>query len=106
MIVRLYQTGDLELETVGDMLWRADRQANFHPENRWLDQSSYGTDDKKECTYREFFVRWIGREPIIMWLVSNQILFEVTSYAILPQEEEAIQHSYTKEHTDTPSQIN
>ena len=105
MIVRLYQTGDLDLETVGNMLWRTDKQANFHPENRWLETSSYGTEEKTERLYREFFVRWIGREPVIMWLVSNQILFEVTSYDILPQEEEAIQHSYIRD-PETPSQVN
>ena len=106
MIVRLYQTGDLDLETVGNMLWRADRQANFHPENRWLDTSSYGTEEKTKRTYREFFVRWIGREAVVMWLTSNQILYEITSYAILTQEEEAIQSSYAEDQPDTPPQIN
>tara|TARA_Y100000310_G_scaffold171027_1_gene171166 strand:+ start:29 stop:349 length:321 start_codon:yes stop_codon:yes gene_type:complete len=106
MIVRLYETGNLDLETVGDMLWKADRQANFHPESRWLDTSSFGTEEHTERTYREFFVRWIGREAVIMWLTSNQILYEVISYAILPQEEEAIQHSYIGDQTNTPSQIN
>ena len=107
MIVRIYQTGNLDLETVGDMLWKADKQANFHPESRWLDTSSYGTEEKTGRTYREFFVKWIGREAVIMWLSSNQILFEVTSYAILPQEEQAIEHSYTvRDQTVTPSQIN
>ena len=106
MIVRLYETGNLDLETVGDMLWRADKQANFHPESRWLDTSSFGTAENTERTYREFFVKWIGREAVIMWLTSNQILYEVKSYAILPQEEEAIQHSYVGDQTDTPSQIN
>ena len=106
MIVRLYQTGDLDLETVGNMLWRADRQANFHPENRWLATSSYGTEEKTKRTYREFFVRWIGREAVIMWLTSNQILYEVTSFAILPQEEEAIQQSYSGDQSNISSQIN
>ena len=106
MIVRLYQTGDLDLETVGNMLWKADKQANFHPESRWLDTSSYGTEEKTKRTYREFFIRWIGREAVVMWLTSNQILYEVISYAILPQEEEAIQGSYEGDQTETPSQIN
>ena len=44
MIVRLYETGNLDLETVGDMLWKADRQANFHPESRWLDSNRYSTE--------------------------------------------------------------
>ena len=102
MIVRLYETGNLDLETVGDMLWRADRQANFHPESRWLDSNRYSTE-KKDRPYREFTVRWIGREAVIMWLTSNQILYEVVSYGIIPQEEEAIQQSYEQ---DTPPQLN
>jgi len=107
MIVRLYETGNLDLETVGDMLWKADSQANFHPESHWLDSSSFGTDESTGRTYREFFLRWIGREPVVMWLISNQILFEIISYAILPQEEEAIEHSYNRiQSDDTPPQIN
>ena len=105
MIVRLYQTGNLDLETVGEMLWKADRQANFHPESRWLDSNRY-SPEKEGCkgrSYREFTVRWIGREAVIMWLTSNQILYEVVSYGILPQEEEAIQQSYEQ---DTPPQLN
>ena len=102
MIVRLYETGNLDLETVGDMLWRADRQANFHPESRWLDSNRYSTE-KKERYHRESSVRWIGREAVIMWLTSNQILYEVVSYGVLPQEEEAIQQSYEQ---DTPPQLN
>ena len=103
MIVRLFQTGNFELETVGDMLWRADSQANFHPDSRWIDSSSYGTEEQTGRTYREFYLRWIGREPVVMWLMSNQILFEVTSYAMLPEEEEAIAHSYSDENkTDAP----
>ena len=102
MIVRLYETENLDLETVGDMLWRADKQANFHPESRWLDSNRYSTE-KKERYHREFSVRWIGREAVIMWLTSNQILYEVVSYGVLPQEEEAIQQSYEQ---DTPPQLN
>ena len=100
MIIRIYEAGKLDLETVGDMLWQADAQANFHPDARWINQSSFGeepslpTTDKrlhKSRIYREFSVRWSGREAIILWLASNQILFEVTSFKILPEEEEAIE---------------
>ena len=107
MIVRLYQTGNFDLETVGDLLWKADAQANFHPDSHWLDSSSFGTDEKTDRTYREFFVRWIGREAVTMWLISNQILFEIRSYAILPQEEDALAESLgVRGGEDTPSQIN
>ena len=40
MNIRIYETGDLDLETIGDMLWQADRQANFHPDSRWILQAS------------------------------------------------------------------
>ena len=95
MIIRIYESGKLDLETVGDMLWQADAQANFHPEARWINSSTFGTTQastrNKSRVYREFSVRWIGREAIIMWLASNQILFEVMSFKILPEEEEAIE---------------
>jgi hypothetical protein len=101
MIIRIYESGKLDLETVGDMLWQADAQANFHPDARWINQSSIGSEEDwispehkkvhKGRIYREFAVRWIGREAIIMWLTSNQILFEVISFKILPEEQEAIE---------------
>ena len=95
MIIRIYESGKLDLETVGDMLWQADAQANFHPEARWINSSAFGTTQastrNKSRVYREFSVRWIGREAIIMWLASNQILFEVMSFKILSEEEEAIE---------------
>ena len=94
MIIRIYPSGKLDLETVGDMLWQADQQANFHPDARWINQSSIGETQastrNKGRIYMEFSVRWIGREAIIMWLTSNQILFEVISFKILSEEEEAI----------------
>ena len=90
MVIRIYESGKLDLETVGDMLWQADAQANFHPDARWIHSSEIGSDDKGRI-HREFSIRWIGREAIIMWLASNQILFEVTSFKILPEEEEAIE---------------
>ena len=90
MIIRIYESGKLDLETVGDMLWQADAQANFHPDARWINSSTFGTAHKGRI-YREFSVRWIGREAIIMWLASNQILFEVMSFKILQEEEEAIE---------------
>ena len=97
MIVRIYETGNLDLMTVGDMLWNADKQANFHPHASWIHSSAFNTDqpdvDPNSRHYREFRVKWIGREAVIMWLTSNQILFEVVSYSILPEEEEAIEHS-------------
>ena len=94
------------METVKDLLWQADYQANFHPENRWLDSFKYG-QDKSGRTYVLIYVRWIGREAMIMWLCSNQILFEIESFEILPEEAEAIEHSYeVRGMSDIPKHMN
>ena len=103
MIIRLYESGKLDLETVGDMLWQADAQANFHPDARWIQSSTFGTGHKGRI-YREFSVRWIGREAIIMWLASNQILFEIISFDILPEEKEAIEGTFADRDFPEPPQ--
>ena len=105
MIIRVYETGNLDLLTVGDMLWNADKQANFHPDAHWIHQSSIPELEEGERTCREFSVKWIGREAVIMWLTSNQILFEVVSYDILPEEEEAIEHTLDRDESP-PNHLN
>ena len=113
MIIRIYESGKLDLETVGDMLWQADAQSNFHPDARWINSSSFGTEPSLPApkggshrgrVYREFAVRWIGREAIIMWLASNQILFEVVSFDILPEEKEAIEGTFADRDFPEPPQ--
>tara|TARA_Y100001951_G_C11076981_1_gene149230 strand:+ start:80 stop:406 length:327 start_codon:yes stop_codon:yes gene_type:complete len=108
MIVRVYETAKLDLETIGDMLWQADSQANFHPEARWIHSSSFGTEEPPtERLFREFSIKWIGREAIIMWLTSNQILYEVISYEILPEEQEALDQSFeAREFADNLKHLN
>ena len=101
MIIRIYESGKLDLETVGDMLWQADAHANFHPDARWIHASSFGTGHKGRI-YREFLVRWIGREAVVMWLTSNQILFEIISFKILPEEQEAIEGVITNRDFSEP----
>ena len=103
MVIRIYESGKLDLETVGDMLWQADAQANFHPDARWIHASSFGTGHKGRI-YREFFIRWIGREAVVMWLTSNQILFEIISFKILPEEQEAIEGVITNRDFSEPPQ--
>ena len=110
MRIRIYETG-LDLETVGDMLWQADAQANFHPDARWIQSSSFGTTEastrNKSRVYREFFVRWIGREAVVMWLTSNQIPFEVMTFDMLTEENEAIDDSLSqRDTTEMPEQLN
>ena len=110
MIIRIYESGKLDLETVGDMLWQADAQANFHPDARWINSSSFGHTDigtkdlSKGRIFREFHVRWIGREAVIMWFTSNQILFEIITFNILPEEQEAIEGTLADRNFPEPPQ--
>ena len=97
MIIKIYKTKNLNLDTVEKMLIMADKQANFHPESFWILSSLDGeeldySDNEEDFTrsFKELSVKWIGREAVINWLVSNQILFEVTSQDFLPEEREAL----------------
>jgi len=96
------------------MLLQADAQANFHPDARWIHSSSFTSEEDwisisvenkrvyKGRVFREFSVRWIGREAIIIWLTSNQILFEVTSFNMLQEEQEAIEGTVSSENFSEP----
>ena len=97
MIIKIYKTKNLNLDTVEKMLIMADKQANFHPESYWILSSLDGeeidySDNEEDFTrsFKELSVKWIGREAVINWLVSNQILFEVISQDLLPEEREAL----------------
>ena len=97
MIIKIYKTKNLNLDTVEKMLIMADKQTNFHPESYWILSSLDGeeldySDNEEDFTrsFKELSVKWIGREAVINWLVSNQILFEVTSQDFLPEEREAL----------------
>ena len=97
MIIKIYKTKNLNLDTVEKMLIMADKQTNFHPESYWILSSLDGeeldySDNEEDFTrsFKELSVKWIGREAVINWLVSNQILFEVISQDLLPEEREAL----------------
>ena len=97
MIIKIYKTKNLNLDTVEKMLIMADKQANFNPESYWILSSYDGeeldySDNEEDFTrsFKELSVKWIGRESVINWLVSNQILFEVISQDLLPEEREAL----------------
>jgi len=97
MIIKIYKTKNLNLDIVEKMLIMADKQANFHPESFWILSSLDGeeldySDNEEDFTrsFKELSVKWIGREAVINWLVSNQILFEVISQDLLPEEREAL----------------
>jgi len=113
MRVRIYPTKRYDLETVAELLYNADSQANFHPDSRWILSSGYGEDVMypereipQKVTYREFFVKWIGREAVVMWLVSNQVLFRIISYKLLPEESEALEASHDDSELPNPNEIN
>ena len=97
MIIKIYKTKYLNLDTVEKMLNLADKQANFNPDSYWILSSLDGeerdfSDNGEDFTrrFKELSVKWIGRESVINWLVSNQILFEVISQDLLPEEQEAL----------------
>ena len=114
MQIRIYESKNLDLDTVSTMLFQADRQVNFHPEARWILSSSEGetknySKDEPGLTkrYKEYFVKWIGREAVVNWLTSNQIIFEVISHDLLSEGQEAIDNSYrTIDSNPKPNQLN
>ena len=90
MIVRIYEDEqEYYLPTIVRLLWNADQQANFHPSTMWIEATG---DKEKDSgrTYQDVFIRWPGREPILVWLSSNQVLFEIITYDLLISEEKAL----------------
>ena len=108
MKLRIYETNSLDLDTVVYMLYQADKQANFHPDSLWILSASDGeinnyNQDETGLTkrYMELRVKWIGREAVVNWLVSNQVIFEIISHEFLEEEIEAIHHSYHDEESSS-----
>ena len=100
MKLRIYETNGLDLDTVVYMLYQADKQANFHPDSLWIlsaldgEINNYNQDENSlSKKYKDLSVKWIGREAVIMWLVSNQVIFEIITFKLLEEEIEAIDHS-------------
>ena len=100
MKLRIHETKDMDLDTIEKMLFQADKQANFHPDSSWILNSSDGeinnyNQDENSLSkkYKDLSVKWIGRESVIMWLVSNQVIFEIITFKLLEEELEAIDHS-------------
>ena len=100
MKLRIHETKDMDLDTIEKMLFQADKQANFHPDSSWILNSSDGeinnyNQDENSLSrkYKDLSVKWIGREAVIMWLVSNQVIFEIITFKLLEEELEAIDHS-------------
>ena len=98
MKLRIYETKNLDLDTVLYMLYQADKQANFHPDSRWILLSTDGeiknfnldeSDFSKK--FKEFHVKWIGREAVVNWFLANQINFEIISHDFLKEELSALE---------------
>ena len=100
MKLRIYETNGVDLDTVVYMLYQADKQANFHPDSFWVLSASDGEinnyNQDESCLskrYKELCVKWIGREAVVMWLLSNQITFEIVSHEFLNEELEVLAES-------------
>ena len=100
MKLRIYETNGLDLDTVVYMLYQADKQANFHPDSLWILSASDGeinnyNQDETGLSkkYIELCVKWIGREAVVMWLLSNQVNFEIVTHEFLDEELEALAES-------------
>ena len=97
MILRIFKTKNMDLDTIEFMIHQADKQANFHPDSRWILLSTEGeiknfnldeSDFSKK--FKEFHVKWIGREAVVNWFLTNQINFEIISHDFLKEELSAL----------------
>jgi len=111
MKLRIYETNSLDLNTVVYMLYQADKQANFHPDSLWILSASDGeinnyNQDETGLSkrYMELRVKWIGREAVVMWLLSNQVNFEIVTHEFLDEELEALAESGQVEESE-PEQV-
>ena len=106
MKIRIQESERLDIFTVQEFLNNADRQANFHPDARWVLTYKLGTragpslsdnNEKTMASIIDIEVKWIGRESVVMWLISNQIKFQVLTYDLLKDEQEALdEHAHTE----------
>jgi hypothetical protein len=111
MKLRIYETNNLDLDTIVYMLYQADKQANFHPDSLWILSASDGeinnyNQDETGLSkkYIELCVKWIGREAVVMWLPSNQVNFEIVTHEFLDEELEALAESGQVEESE-PEQV-
>jgi len=97
MIIRIYETKNIDLDTVERMLYQADRHENFHPNSFWILSSSDGeignfnqNENGLTKRYKELHVKWIGRDSVVKWLLCNQVIFEIITHDLLDEEREAL----------------
>lgn len=72
MKIRIYESKNLDLDTVERMLYQADKQANFFPNRFWiLSSSEYKVKDFSEVEesltkkFKELSLKWTGREEVV-----------------------------------------
>ena len=102
MKIRIFETQDLDLDTVEQLLLMADKQANINPNTHWITDTiegesiNYNQDEEGlKKRFKELSLKWTGREAVVMWLTSNQISFEVISYDYLAEEQKALEEFYS-----------
>ena len=102
MNIRIYETPGLDIDTVTEMLLQADRQANFDPVSQWIMSAGEIEEEVSDIKqsmnyrYRDIYVKWIGVDAVISWLTSNQMLFEVMSFELLHEEQEALEQRFPR----------
>lgn len=116
MRIRVLESAGVDILTIERLLKNADRQANFHPDSRWILSARLGTqsasrghkiNDSDIRSIIDYEIKWIGRESVIMWLISNQIKFQVLSYELLKEEQDALDTTYDElAFPENPSKLN
>ena len=114
MIIRIMESGGLDIFTIQELLNNADHQANFHPDTRWILRATLKTQTASNVQGRDvkpvldYQVKWIGCESVVLWLLSNQVKFQVISYDLLKEEKDALESQYDEEssYPDNPNKLN
>ena len=114
MIIRIMESKGLDIFTIQELLNNADNQANFHPETRWILKATLKTQTASNVQGRDvrpvldYQVKWIGRESVVLWLLSNQVKFQVISYDLLKEEKDALDfhNEEVSSYPNNPNKLN
>ena len=114
MIIRIMESKGLDIFTIQELLNNADHQANFHPETRWILRATLKTQTASNVQGRDvrpvldYQVKWIGCESVVLWLLSNQVKFQVISYDLLKEEQDALDfdNEEVSSYPNNPNKLN
>ena len=114
MIIRIMESGGLDIFTIQELLNNADHQANFHPDTRWILRATLKTQTASNVQGRDvkpvldYQVKWIGCESVVLWLLSNQVKFQVISYDLLKEEQDALDfdNEEVSSYPNNPNKLN